>query len=293
MKLAKAVIPVAGKGVRLFPMTLSVPKPMFPIVSRDQTVVPLLQLQIEEALAAGIEQILLICSPENEPVIRGHFELHGRNRSLKLKAHPKTDMHIKRLELLRSRIDFIRQDEPGGLGDAVLCARKWTDDEWFMMILGDHAFKSGTQDDALFQLISRSQMNGRSILGVFQKTLEDNSLRGFAEVESYPNHSPRQIVSKILFNPSRENAVRILKPADPDMNRYWCILGASIFNPRIFEILERMKSKHILHGNELELWDAIEVQLKVEGLDAVAVEGESVDIGSVDHYWQTFHWYDG
>jgi UTP--glucose-1-phosphate uridylyltransferase len=285
----KAVIPVAGLGMNLLPMTLAMPKAMLPVMSADNRLTPLVQLLVEEALSAGIERIALIVSPESEPYFRLHFDSEVSGAlSEKCSKDRKLKNDMKHIEFLRSRIDYICQPRPEGLGDAIYRARDWVGDDWFLVVLGDHLFRSMQPEYCLSQLLNQSKVNGRSVLGVFRSPLGPDSGRCYAVVERYPNHSRAFVVSNLFCNPSEEEVQLHLKGSGPAENEYWCLLGAYLSNSHIFSILEKMLQKQLRSNGEIQLSDALAIQLKIEGMDAVEIQGESLDIGSPSHYSSAF-----
>ena len=156
----KAVIPAAGLGTRFLPATKAQPKEMLPIVDK-----PTLQYIIEEAVASGVEEILIITG-RNKKSIEDHFD-KSVELELELENKGKTDL----LEIVRGisnmvNIHYIRQKEPKGLGDAIYCARYFIGDEPFAIMLGDDMVDNGQGPPCLKQLIDAYEVHNASILGV-------------------------------------------------------------------------------------------------------------------------------
>ena len=170
----KAVIPAAGLGTRFLPATKATPKEMLPIVDK-----PTIQYIIEEALASGIEDILIITG-RSKRAIEDHFD-----RSIELELNLEASGKTKKLELVRKisdiRIHYIRQKEPRGLGHAILCAKHFVGDEPFAVLLGDDVVDS--QVPALKQLIDVYDKTGASVLGVQEVPLEKVSAYGIVAGE--------------------------------------------------------------------------------------------------------------
>ena len=170
----KAVIPAAGLGTRFLPATKATPKEMLPIVDK-----PTIQYIIEEALASGIEDILIITG-RSKRAIEDHFD-----RSIELELNLEASGKTKELELVRKisdiRIHYIRQKEPRGLGHAILCAKHFVGDEPFAVLLGDDVVDSKVP--ALKQLIDVYDKTGASVLGVQEVPQEKVSAYGIVAGE--------------------------------------------------------------------------------------------------------------
>ena len=139
-RITKAVIPVAGRGTRLYPAGLAVPKPLFPLVQSDGLVRPVIQTVLRQALAGGIEQIALVVSPEQIDSLRGYLRPHEELPAGLGGGAMAAEMD--ELAELGKRITYITQTKPQGLGHAVWCARDFADGEPVLVVLGDHVFLS-------------------------------------------------------------------------------------------------------------------------------------------------------
>ena len=168
-KITKAVIPAAGLGTRFLPATKACPKEMLPIVDK-----PTIQYIIEEALASGITDILII-SGRSKRAIEDHFD-----RSIELELNLEASGKTAELEMVKEissiRIHYTRQKEPRGLGHAILCAKQFVGNEPFAVLLGDDVVDA--QVPALKQLINVYDKTGASVLGVQEVPLEKVSSYG-------------------------------------------------------------------------------------------------------------------
>lgn len=192
----KAVIPAAGLGTRFLPATKATPKEMLPIVDK-----PTIQYIIEEALASGIEDILIITG-RSKRAIEDHFD-----RSIELELNLEASGKTKELELVRKisdiRIHYIRQKEPRGLGHAILCAKHFVGDEPFAVLLGDDVVDSRVP--ALKQLIDVYDKTGASVLGVQEVPQEKVSAYGIVAGE--PTDEARTVkVNDMVEKPAVEES---------------------------------------------------------------------------------------
>lgn len=257
-KITTAVFPVAGMGTRFLPVTKSSPKEMLPIVDK-----PLIQYVIEEAVAAGINQLVLVTSYSKRAVedyFDSNYELEAR-----LREKGKLDL----LELVRNivpenvSIVYVRQHEPLGLGHAVLCAKKIVGDEPFAVLLADDIIDCG-QQFCLEQMVQSYMQTGASILAVEEVPKKDTNKYGIVSLTDNPR-VPHQI-NAIVEKPDPENAPSNL-----------AVIGRYILTPRIFELLENTERGV---GGEIQLTDAIALLLKEQPVVAFEFEGKRYDCGS-------------
>ena len=255
-KIRKAIIPAAGLGTRFLPATKAQPKEMLPIVDK-----PTIQYIIEEAVASGIEEILIITG-RNKKCIEDHFD-----KSVELEMELEKNNKNELLELVQDISDmvdihYIRQKEPRGLGHAIRCAKAFVGNEPFAILLGDDIVYNN-QKPCLKQLIECYNEYKTSILGVQTVDKEDVSKYG--------------IVDGILIE-DRVCKVKGLveKPSVDEAPSNTAILGRYIVTPKIFDILDNTKPGK---GNEIQLTDALLELIKEEAMYAYNFEGRRYDVG--------------
>ena len=254
-KIKKAVIPAAGLGTRFLPATKAQPKEMLPIVDK-----PTLQYIIEEAVASGIVEILIITG-KNKKSIEDHFD-KSVELELELEQKGKTEL----LEIVRDisqmvNIYYIRQKEPKGLGDAIYCARSFIGDEPFAVMLGDDIVDNDVP--CLKQLMSAYEEYRTTILGVQTVAPEDANKYGIINARYIEDNVYK--VKDLVEKPSIEEA-----PSNV------AILGRYIITPKIFEILENTAPGK---GNEIQLTDALLKLIEHEAMYAYNFEGRRYDVG--------------
>ena len=255
-RIRKAVIPAAGYGTRFLPATKATPKEMLPIVDK-----PTIQYIVEEALASGIEDILII-SGHGKRAIEDHFDsAPALEHDLERKG--KDDL----LNLLRETTDvnvhYVRQKYMRGLGDAILCARSFVGAEPFAVLLGDDVVYH-PERSALGQLIDVYEETHGSVLGCQMVSDEQVSSYGIVAGEALEN--PRLMrVSDMVEKPSIEEAPSRM-----------AVLGRYIISPEIFAILGETKPGK---GGEIQLTDALKVLAQREAVYAYDFEGKRYDLG--------------
>ena len=255
MKVRKAIIPAAGLGTRFLPATKAQPKEMLPIVDK-----PTIQYIIEEAVASGIEEILIITG-RNKKSIEDHFD-----KSVELEMELDKAGKQEMLELVRGISDmvdihYIRQKEPRGLGHAIYCAKSFVGNEPFAVMLGDDVVES--EVPCLKQLINCFNEYKTTILGV--QTVAPENVNKYGIVDGLHIEDRVYKVKKLVEKPAIEES-----PSNV------AILGRYIITPKIFEILENTKPGK---GNEIQLTDALEVLIKNEAMYAYDFEGRRYDVG--------------
>lgn len=259
-KVKKAVIPAAGLGTRFLPATKALPKEMLPIVD-----IPTVQYIVEEAVASGIEEILIITN-SNKHCMENHFdksyELEDR-----LAASGKTS-EVKMINDIANMADiyYVRQKEPKGLGHAILCTRSFIGDEPFAILLGDDVVVNKGGKPALGQLIDNYYKIGASVVGV--QTVADDQVSKYGIVAPDPSHKKMGRLSKLTD--------MVEKPKQEDAPSNLAVLGRYVLTPEIFELLE---SQGAGAGGEIQLTDAIKRLMDIQAVYAYDFEGIRYDVG--------------
>ena len=255
-KITRAVIPAAGLGTRFLPATKATPKEMLPIVDK-----PTIQYIVEEALASGIEDILIITG-RSKRAIEDHFD---RSVELELSLEEKKQEELLKQvqEISDIRIHYIRQKEPKGLGHAILCAKQFIGNEPFAVLLGDDVVYND-EKPALRQLMDVYEETGASVLGVQEVPREKVSAYGI--VAARATKEPRTFaVADMVEKPSIEEA-----PSN------MAVLGRYVITPEVFGILEETPPGR---GNEIQLTDALRTLAKIQPMYAYNFEGRRYDVG--------------
>lgn len=254
-RVKKAIIPAAGLGTRFLPATKAQAKEMLPIVDK-----PTLQYIIEEAIASGIEEILIVTG-RNKKCIEDHFD-----RSVELELELEKKGKSAMLEMVQDisnmvNIHYIRQKEPKGLGHAVHCAKSFIGNEPFAVLLGDDIVDAKTP--CLKQMINAYDEYKTSILGVQQVDKDKVNKYGILDVKHIEDR-----VYKVKD--------MVEKPAIEEAPSNIAILGRYIITPAIFDILENQEPGK---GGEIQLTDALQTLATKEAIYAYNFEGRRYDVG--------------
>jgi UTP--glucose-1-phosphate uridylyltransferase len=253
-KIRKAIIPAAGMGTRFLPATKAMPKEMLPIVDK-----PTIQYIVEEAVASGIEDIIIVTG-KGKRAIEDHFDNAFELEQL-LKLKGKTDLLGEVLKSSQVEIHYIRQKEAKGLGHAVWCARKFIGDEPFAVLLGDDIVRS--EVPCTRQLMEQFEKLQRSVIGVQSVPVDQTYRYG--------------IVDPLLADGRLYQVNRFVeKPAPGQAPSNLAIMGRYVLTPDIFDFLE---AQEIGAGGEIQLTDAIEKLNQYQGVYAYDFEGIRYDVG--------------
>jgi UTP--glucose-1-phosphate uridylyltransferase len=261
--IRKAVIPAAGFGTRFLPATKSQPKEMLPIVDT-----PVIQYVVEEAVEAGITDILMIIG-KGKRAIEEHFDRSFQLETQLLQKHKKAELEtIRRISELAD-IHFVWQKEMKGLGDAIYCARHHVEDEPFVVLLGD-------------TVIDSSEPASRQLQELFQE--QEAPIVLVEEVD-------RRRVSRYGVIDGKEAKPGVYKvkdfvekPGEEEAPSNLAIAGRYLFTPDIFKYISRSKPAK---DGEIQLTDAMRMMVKDRAMYALLLDGKRCDIGNKEGFVKT------
>jgi len=253
-KVRKAIIPAAGLGTRFLPATKAMPKEMLPIVDK-----PTIQYIVEEAVASGIEDIIIVTG-KGKRAIEDHFD-YSFELEENLIQKQKFDLLEKVKEPSKVDIHYIRQKEPKGLGHAVWCARKFIGDEPFAVLLGDDIVQSDTP--CLRQLMDEYDRTLSSVIGV--QTVSPEETHRYGIIDPSDQSGRRYQVNHFVEKPKQGTAPSNL-----------AIMGRYILTPEIFMFLEQQE---LGAGGEVQLTDAIQKLNQIQRVFAYDFQGVRYDVG--------------
>ncbi len=256
--IRKAIIPAAGLGTRVLPASKAVPKEMLPIVDK-----PAIQYIVEEAVAAGITDILIITN-RGKGVIEDHFDHSFELERLLESRGGKDDvLHELRTVAQMANIYFIRQREAKGLGHAVLCAKSFVQDEPFAVLYGDDVIIND-KDPVVGQVIRAHEKYGKCAVGIKEVTPEQIVKYSSMKVEKL--HDNVYSIDDMIEKPPIEKIFSL-----------YSILGRCVLTPDIFDVLERIPYGA---GGELQLTDAMAEIARKDGMVGVDFDGVRYDMGN-------------
>lgn len=255
-KVTKAIIPAAGLGTRFLPATKAMPKEMLPLIDK-----PTIQYIVEEAIASGIEDIIIVTG-KGKRAIEDHFD---KNFELEDNLFKKGKYEL--LEKVRAsskvEIHYIRQKEPKGLGHAVWCARKFIGNEPFAVLLGDDVVKA--EKPCLKQLMDQYDSLQSSVIGV--QEVPDTETHRYGIINPVAVDGRSYQVSNYVEKPKQGTAPSNL-----------AIMGRYILTPEIFDFLDQQE---LGAGGEIQLTDAIQKLNEIQNVFAYNFEGKRYDVGEM------------
>lgn len=258
MSIRKAVLPVAGLGTRVLPASKVIPKEMLPLVDR-----PTLQYIVEEAVAAGIEEIIFVTSSSKRS-IEDHFDsFPDLERTLERKGKLKELEELRRVQTLAS-FAAVRQPEAQGLGHAVLCAKHLVGNEPFVVMLGDDLVAPETP--CLPRMIELFERTQSSVISLFEVPKEEISSFGIVAGETTKGEDNFIKISHMVEKPDPEEAPSNL-----------AVAGRYVLSPDIFELLEQTRPGK---GGEIQLTDALQRQAEAGRCYGLRFDGERFDTGT-------------
>ena len=261
--IRKAVFPAAGLGTRFLPATKAQPKEMLPVVDK-----PIIQYGVEEAVASGIDQIIVVTGRDKRAIV-DHFDI-----SFELEHYLKDRGKTRELQVVRKISDmvditYIHQKEPLGLGHAVLMAKDVVGNEPFAVFLADDIIKS--QTPAIRQMMDVYQAHGSSVLAL--QRVEPDQVSRYGIVKVVRSDGPIHEVADMVEKPEPGKAPSNL-----------AILGRYVLKPSIFAILETTQEGV---GGEIQLTDALRTMAQQEKLLGLEFEGTYYDVGTVSGFLKT------
>lgn len=256
MKVRKAIIPAAGLGTRFLPATKAQPKEMLPIVDK-----PTIQFIVEEAIASGIEDIMIVTG-RGKRAIEDHFDKSYELEDILRRKGDEDLLHLVQDISNLVNIHYIRQKEPKGLGHAIYCAKSFIGDEPFAVMLGDDIVDA--EVPCLKQLIDVFDSYNTTILGVQHVPERDVSKYGIVSCDKVDDRVYR--VNDMVEKPDKDSAPSNI-----------AILGRYIITPEIFRLLENTKPGK---DGEIQLTDALKGLLMTERVYAYDFIGNRYDVGN-------------
>jgi UTP--glucose-1-phosphate uridylyltransferase len=261
MRVRKAVFPAAGWGTRFLPATKAQPKEMLPLVDK-----PVIQYAVEEAVSAGIEQVIIVTSSQKR-AIEDHFDLsYELERLLEEKGEIEKLRQVRHISDL-AQIAYVRQKEQLGLGHAILMTKDLIGHEPFAVLLPDDVVISDRP--AIGQLVHAYEQTHASTVAVMQVPADEVSRYGIVAAERAESE---------LDNGRLRRMTRIVeKPAAKDAPSDYAVIGRYILTPKIFDKLEQTQRGA---GGEIQLTDAIEALMEEQSVYAYEFEGTRYDAGT-------------
>jgi len=284
-KVHKAVIPAAGFGTRLFPATKATKKELFPIVDKDGIAKPAILYIVEEAIEAGIEEVILVVQKNDLQFFQSFFreQISIENYN---KLPPHFQQYSHRLLEIGRKITFAIQENQEGFGHAVFAAREAVGDEPFLLMLGDHIYRSSNNRHCAGQLLDAYQLHGQSIVGM-RRTLEEK-IGNFGTITGvWLDDGCLLNVTEFAEKPTLDYARTNLRVPGLEANEYLTVFGQYIIKPKLFDFLKEHIENNVRERGEFQLTSALDRLRQEDGFLGLVMDGQRFDIGLPDYYLET------
>lgn len=284
-QVRKALIPAAGFGTRLFPATKATKKELFPIIDQDGIAKPAILLIVEEALDAGLEEVIIIVQEGDLEDFRSFF-----NTQISIENYNKLPPHFQTyaqqlLEIGR-RVTFVTQPNQQGFGHAVYCAKEAIGDEPFLLMLGDHLYRSSSENTCAKQLIDSYKHYGVNVLGL--RLTPEDQIANFGTVAGvWLEEGSLLNVTEFSEKPTIDYARNNLLVPDLPENEYLTVFGLYIIKPQIFDYLEEHIAHNVRERGEFQLTSALDRLRQEDGFQGLVMDGRRYDIGLPQYYLDT------
>jgi UTP-glucose-1-phosphate uridylyltransferase/mevalonate kinase len=285
-KVRKAVIPAAGFGTRLFPASKATKKELFPIVDRDGIAKPAILLIVEEALKAGIDEVIIIVQKQDLEAFQSFF-----NVQVSIENYNKLPRHFQdyaqRILEIGRHITFAIQERQEGFGHAVYSAREAVGNEPFLLMLGDHIYRSDGERSCAQQLIEAYNKHGKSVLGL--RRTPEGMIANFGTATGIWIDDEENLLNVTEFaeKPTVDYARNNLRVAGLPEDEYLTVFGQYIIKPQIFDYLEEHIEHNVRERGEFQLTSTLDRLRQEDGFLGLVVDGQRFDIGLPEYYLET------
>ncbi|MEL6929751.1 MAG: UTP--glucose-1-phosphate uridylyltransferase [Cyanobacteria bacterium J06600_6] len=284
-KVRKAVIPAAGFGTRMYPITKAMKKELLPIVGKDGRAKPIIQIIIEEAVSAGIEEIGIVVQESDRNLFEEVLKSPPRPE-LWAKLSAENRQYSEYLATLGDRITILSQTEQEGFGHAVYCTRNWVGDEPFLLLLGDHIYTSALEYSCAAQMVNAYQQHRTSVIGI---TVMQADVIQKAGCVAGIWQSDRSIleITEIYEKPTLEYAQEHLRVLGMAEDEFLGVFGMYVLEPQIFELLGSEIDNNERFKGEFQLTTCLDKLRQQNSAIAYLVQGQYYDTGMPLFYRQT------
>ena len=285
LKVRRVVIPAAGFGTRLFPATKATKKELFPIIDREGIAKPAILLIVEEALEAGLDEVIIIVQENDledfQSFFKSQISIENYN---KLPAHFQD--YARRILEIGRHVSFVVQQTQEGFGHAIFCARDLIGDEPFLLMLGDHLYRSTGDVSCTRQLLDAYQQHGMNILGL--RRTPESQIANFGTVTGVWIEEDRLLnVTEFAEKPTADYARTNLRVPGLPEGEYLTIFGLYIIKPLLFEFLEENIAHNVRERGEFQLTSALDRLRQEDGFLGLIMDGLRYDIGLPEYYLET------
>lgn len=278
----KAIIPAAGNGVRMFPISKILRKAFLPIIDKDGIIKPAIMVLLEELDDAGIERIAIVIDRDDRKDYENFFEKELSNE-IAQKLSPSLLEYESKIQRIGKKIEYIYQDEKLGLGHAVSLCDQFANDEPVLLVLGDQLYKTKSYLSCTRQLLDSYSKDSKLMISVIPVPIEEVSRYGIL-TGKIENHDDFFVVDRMVEKPEASYAEEYLFTNAGGEKKYFAVFGEYILTPAVFRQLKENITAGIREKGEYQLTGALDQVRAKEGMIAFLTDGEMLDIGDVTAY---------
>ena len=284
-RVRRALIPAAGFGTRLFPASKATKKELFPVVDRDGIAKPAILLIVEEALNAGVEEVVIVVQEQDLEAFQSFF---GEQVSIENfnKLPRAAQAYARHILDVGHRVRFVTQRVQEGFGHAVHCARQAPGDEPFLLMLGDHLYRSDGPASCARQLLDAYQRTGTSVVGL--RRTPESQIANFGTATGVWLEADRLLnVTEFAEKPAAEYARANLRAPGLPEGEYLTFFGEYVVGPEIFAYLEENIRNNVRERGEFQFTSALDRVRQEHGFHGLVIDGRRFDIGIPESYLET------
>ena len=284
-RVRRALIPAAGFGTRLFPASKATKKELFPVVDRDGIAKPAILLIVEEALQAGLEEVVIVVQEQDLDAFRSFFTTQISIENFN-KLPRASQEYARRILEIGHQVTFVTQAAQEGFGHAVYCARQALGNEAFLLMLGDHIYRSDGPSSCARQLVDAYQRSGTSVVGL--RRTPESQIGNFGTAAGIWIEPERLLnVTEVAEKPNAAYARSNLRVPGLPEGEYLTFFGEYVIGPQIFAYLEENIRNNVRERGEFQLTSALDRLRQEEGFHGLVLDGQRFDIGIPESYLET------
>ncbi|OUL24330.1 UTP--glucose-1-phosphate uridylyltransferase [Nostoc sp. RF31YmG] len=284
-QVRKAVIPAAGFGTRLFPATKVVKKELFPIIDQDGRAKPVILAIVEEAIRAGITEVGIVVQPDDLGVFADLFK-NPPTPELWQKLSSSNQEYSEYLQELGKKVVLLTQQQQEGYGHAVFCAKDWVQNEPFLLMLGDHVYKSDINKSCARQIVELYAQVNQSVVSLTTMPAAIIDKAGCV-TGVWQEFNSLLTITQLAEKPSIDYARQHLQVEGMAEDEFLCVFGLYVLTPKIFDYLADSIQKNFRYRGEFQLTTCLDQLCQAEGMTGYVMKGKYFDTGLPDTYRQT------
>lgn len=289
-KVKKAIIPVAGFGTRLFPVTKNLKKAFFPIMDRDGVLKPVLLILLEQLYEAGIEDICLVIGEGERQSYEEFFAPLPSEHYDKLPEDKK--YYEDFLVQIGKRVTYVVQSERKGFGHAVGLCDEFAGGDPVLLLLGDMIYHSNKNENCMMQMINVYETYGMPVVSMHRIDKVDVVHYGIMHGQWENEDESVLKLDQIIEKPTVEYATDFLGVSTKDSGiNYYAVFGQYILTKEIFQVLKYNSDHNVFENGEIQLTGALESVRATSGMIGYVVDGKSFDVGLPEKYYETMSCY--